>query len=407
MRPQQQTFQPDLDDEDTLAWQSDMREFRLHECFGLMLAVSLVFAFPIPLWLQITIAAVALFILMPFAVTHIRRQLTRRGHWQKYLRAVCDAQGITFYDHDDSLLYQWRWAELVKISYLQGGGIPRLAIHDIQGNAIALGTDFLKAADLQDIARQAQRWLQNTALHKIPAPQEPVIVPHTWYMDSGTVANNNFRIFLCVVFATIPSMFIQQIIQNATSYKFHVVTGLLLCSAPVVLALWQGCKAYQYAFGSKRTLPYAMADEDMLSLYRDDGSIFNIPWEDMRAVRFVPKTRKHGPPDHFLFTDRLGDTHRVVVLHFGVKTGYSVADYATAVLEGHPLALPDDDVLFRATLFGWLVLGVNVAFIPTLLFPIVRRLGGPEFGENLIIGHVLFNAIAFILGRWQSRCDDD
>ena len=144
MRPQQ-PFQPDLDDENTLAWQDPMHSLEAQGCvltlFGIPFYAGTLFL----LYLFIVGEGfiISLGTLIYAAAIYGCHQWLKQGKTQPCLAAVCDVQGLTFYASGNRISQQWYWADIIKISYLQGGGtVSRRTGKGWQGNDHLSATPF-------------------------------------------------------------------------------------------------------------------------------------------------------------------------------------------------------------------------------------------------------------------------
>ena len=292
---------------------------------------------------------------------------------------LCSTDSLTIFDDHDAILHQWRWQEIDKASYVRANNQrarPTIALYTQNGQCILLDELKLLIPDIKSLVCKINQRLGNSILFDTSASESvhspaynhssPAIPPYTWYLDASTIAHANLIIMERCAFVCLFAMFSLLAWQRIPIYPVAAILFLLLFIA-VILWLLRPCLAlYQNILASNVPDILAFANSDGLTIYRYTHRPFHIAWENMRAIRFVPRNGDLSPPQHLRITNIAGEETRVVVEYFGWNVGTNIALFAQSVLAGNPAILEEKERARASTLarlIAWGNMLAPVAFV--------------------------------------------
>lgn len=389
----QPSFQPRPYDENSRVWHNDHKlQFNLMGCISTLLLLAGFY------WIKsvFSISNLAFYGLLLFLLLAI--WLTPYPHSRRLL-AICDNEGLTLYDHNETILHQWRWQDIAKINVLDAAGHSRLAVQDLAGKSTIMdesqlppdimpeiafdammriqGDNYLTQIPLPQIIPEAQEMtsLIQTApatlsLTKEAAPDNKTITPHTWYMNATAVreANHNINETVAIfMLAPVFLLFFRDMAQGVVAGF-----GMAVCLIGALYTAYHCLNIYRHIFGRQRMRYFAQADETALTRYPFAEDEFRITWAAMRTCEYIKIPPERTPSSYLLITDKQGEKYRFTEDKLGSDEVLSeIALYAQAVLRGEPAALEAEDADAHpkrtAYISVWLSLSVPFVFILALL----------------------------------------
>lgn len=429
MRPQQQTFQPDLDDENTLAWQDPMHSLEAQGCVLTLLGIPFYAGTLFLLYLFIVGEGfiISLGTLIYAAAIYGCHQWLKQEKTQPCLAAVCDVQGLTFYASGNRISQQWYWVDIIKISYLQGGGKPYLAVQEKGGKVTTIYPQRLLPENLQEIAQKSARWLQtndnytlsnpaiadtgkmpNYPSSTIPAVKNNVsgcITPHIWYRRKNTISDANNMIFMASGAASMTLSLLVLILQFGSPYGFWGIVGIIFFGYATFGLGKFTYVTYRERFAAGQNPPCVAADEEGLVIYNLNGKFTCIPWAEMRSIQFFPYHYLYKMA-YLLITDKIGKERMITSQFLGdYEMGESVATYANAILNGAPIILPEEKAVMVPTAFARFVLAMHL-ILALSFFLCLAVVHSANAAGIIALLNLLLSIVATVMRNWQSRCDD-
>ena len=418
----QHSFQPRPYDENSRVWHNDHKpQFNLMGCICFILFLASCF------WVIRAIdksprAFIWFLLFMYFLLWLCSRPVKR----PRNILAVCDNEGLTLYDHNETILHQWRWQDIAKINVLAAAGHSRLAVQDQAGKSAIMDENQLPPDVMQEITFdvmmriQGDNYLTQIPLPTlIPAEQEitaliqtapatlsltkeaapenrgKTITPHTWYMNAAVVreASHNINETM-TIFMLVPLCLT---IFRGMAQGVVAGFGMAVCLIGALYTAYHCLNIYRHIFGRQRMRYFAQADETALTLYPFAEDEFRITWAAMRTCEYIKIPPERTPSSYLLITDKQGEKYRFTEDKLGSDEVLSeIALYAQAVLRGAPVALEAEDANAHpkrtAYISVWLSLSVPFAFMLALL------LGMYGFGAAICF-------IAVLLGMATADAD--
>lgn len=393
----QPSFQPRPYDENSRVWHNDHKpQFNLMGCICFILFLASCF------WVIRAIdksprAFIWFLLFMYFLLWLCSRPVKR----PRNILAVCDNEGLTLYDHNETILHQWRWQDIAKINVLAAAGHSRLAVQDQAGKSAIMDENQLPPDVMQEITFdvmmriQGDNYLTQIPLPTlIPAEQEitaliqtapatlsltkeaapenrgKTITPHTWYMNAAVVReashniNETMTIFMLVPLClTIFRGMAQGVVADF---------GMAVCLIGTLYTAYHCLNIYRHIFGRRRMRYFAQADEVALTLYPFAEDEFRITWAAMRACEYIKIPPERTPSSYLLITDKQGEKYCFMEDKLGSDEVLSeIALYAQAVLRGEPAALEAEDADAHpkrmAYISVWLSLSAPFVFMLAVL----------------------------------------
>ena len=393
----QHSFQPRPYDENSRVWHNDHKpQFNLMGCICFILFLASCF------WVIRAIdksprAFIWFLLFMYFLLWLCSRPVKR----PRNILAVCDNEGLTLYDHNETILHQWRWQDIAKINVLAAAGHSRLAVQDQAGKSAIMDENQLPPDVMQEITFDVMMRIQgDNYLTQIPLPQiipeaqemtvliqtapatlsltkeaapenrKKTITPHTWYMNATVVreANHNINETVAIFMLTpVFLLFFRDMAQGVVA-----AFGMAVCFTGALYTAYHCLNIYRHIFGRRRMRYFAQADEVALTLYPFAEDEFRITWAAMRTCEYIKIPPERTPSSYLLITDKQGEKYRFTEDKLGSDEVLSeIALYAQAVLRGAPVALEAEDANAHpkrtAYISVWLSLSVPFAFMLALL----------------------------------------